>query len=338
MSGVGRRFARWRKLPFRRKVVAFVFGLALAALLVWGLEQLGQTLYEIKMDYYGVQDIWDYEAGTEKVYKDGELVIDVTFKIDSYGRRDTYQPDLQSGVNQYGIFLGCSYTFGHGVNSDETLPSRVAARLPNYRIMNYGQCGSSPNIILKQITDPMFREGFAERSGFVVYTFIDDHVPRTAGAYEKVGDSNPYYRLTENGGLAPVTNFEEWQPGARLMHTTVSQSGIAKYLNSGAPPEMTDKDYVLTARVIEELSVVMKRDYGAEHFVILFYPDSYLHDKMAPLLEGKGMTLLNYFEMLGGSIDDHKTLAGHPSAMAHDRVAERLVRDLREKGFVKTAD
>jgi len=330
-----RRFVGWKRLSAARKIGALLLGVALAAALVLGLEHAARVSYETHMNTFGVQDVWDFEAGTEKVFQDGRLVLDVTFKIDRYGRRDTIQPVVNLGTDKYGIFLGCSFTSGHGVDSDQTLASHVGAEVGDHRIYNYGRCGSSPNVILNQITQKGFRDGVPERSGFVVYTFIDDHVPRTVGAYEREGDNNPFFLTTAAGDLEPVLDFDRWKPGLRAKNTLVAHSNIVKYLNSRDTPDFPDEDLRLTARVIEEMATVARRDLGATHFIVLFYPDMEYATDMMDRLAGKNMILLNYSGILPGGPNQHKSLAGHPTPAAHRLVARRLVEDLRARGIVQ---
>ncbi|MEI6128295.1 MAG: hypothetical protein WCQ99_17240, partial [Pseudomonadota bacterium] len=62
---------------------------------------------------------------------------DAAYTIDEYGRR------LTPGLNEWGkdffiLFFGCSFTFGEGLQDNETLPFYVSEYAGRYRAYNYG--------------------------------------------------------------------------------------------------------------------------------------------------------------------------------------------------------
>jgi len=66
--------------------------------------------------------------------KGEEILYEVVYSIDAEGRRDTPTAHLQPDP-QFMLFFGGSYTFGEGVNDDETMPAQVSQLAPKYRAL-----------------------------------------------------------------------------------------------------------------------------------------------------------------------------------------------------------
>jgi len=45
-------------------------------------------------------------------------------------------------MNKVIVSLGCSWTYGHGLSADQTYSAHLQKRLPEYKIVNAGHCGS----------------------------------------------------------------------------------------------------------------------------------------------------------------------------------------------------
>ncbi len=76
---------------------------------------------------------------SRKLARDGQQIYDVKYSIGEDGFRLT--PNANSGVDRQINFLGCSFTFGEGLNDDQTLPHYAAQLLTGYRVKNYAMHG-----------------------------------------------------------------------------------------------------------------------------------------------------------------------------------------------------
>jgi hypothetical protein len=93
----------------------------------------------------------------------------------SHGLRATHF--VQSGKRKRSKkeiwILGCSFTYGWGVNDDETFAWLLQEKLPNYEVVNFGVCGYGTMHSLIQ-----FREALKERekpvTAVIVYASFHD--------------------------------------------------------------------------------------------------------------------------------------------------------------------
>jgi hypothetical protein len=92
------------------------------------------------------------------------------------------------------VFLGCSFSFGDGINDDETLPYYISKELNfNTFILNAGITGRSTNtaisILESDIIDQFVKN---KKIRFFVYSLIKDHIYRNFRSVDRVGDNKIY--------------------------------------------------------------------------------------------------------------------------------------------------
>ena len=131
-------------------------------------------------------------VGSERIY-------DVTYSIDDHGLRIT--PGVKASTAPRGAFLffGCSFTFGEGLNDDETLPYDFARELGfAYPVVNLGFSGYGPHQMLKRIESGMLDAVVSGPVRAAVYVALPSHVDRAAGRawWDPVG---PKYLLDSQG-------------------------------------------------------------------------------------------------------------------------------------------
>ncbi|HNY03187.1 MAG TPA: hypothetical protein PKG48_11395, partial [Bacteroidales bacterium] len=116
-----------------------------------------------------------------KTTADGGAVYDARYTIHD-GIRAT--PNSTDTAGRSAFFFGCSVTFGTGVNDDQTLPFYFnEAAGGHYRVYNFGLPGYGPHQMLALVESSRFGEIPAGREGkdIAVYSFIPDHIRRSAG-------------------------------------------------------------------------------------------------------------------------------------------------------------
>jgi len=93
------------------------------------------------------------------------------------------------------LFMGCSFTFGDGVEDDETLPSRFSEQLGwNANVVNLGVSGYGAHQVLRLLETGRLG-GAAPPVKHVIYQAIKAHVARTAGRF-RWGLDGPAYRIS----------------------------------------------------------------------------------------------------------------------------------------------
>jgi hypothetical protein len=235
------------------------------------------------------------------------------------------------------VFLGCSFTFGQGVNDTETLPYRVGA-LYNTTTLNFGGIGYGIHHVYK-----IFMDEYANASNygtFFVYTMLPDHVLRASGLYpwspgpsfKLAGDS-----LVYEGSLPPV-NYSVASYASLFGTFTFIKDMVINIQNKRRAKHVSPVEYEKAYWMMRKMDQYSRVSGG--HFLVLFWdnisekgdPNRYyrelLNDKLERLRK-EGVDVINVADIL--DIKDPKyyiPIDGHPNAMAYDTVAKYLVTHL----------
>ena len=121
--------------------------------------------------YFGDDDELGYAPApgrrvTSRKTMGKQLVYDVAYTFSGQGARVT-KGDRNGDT---WLFMGCSFTFGEGVNDDETLPAYFSAGLGHQaNVVNLGFHGYGPHQMLRSLETDRLRP------------LIDLHDPRARG-------------------------------------------------------------------------------------------------------------------------------------------------------------
>ncbi|MES2528065.1 MAG: hypothetical protein V4598_13305 [Bdellovibrionota bacterium] len=272
--------------------------------------------------------------------KSSRVKYKVHYSTDEYGNRKGHVvPDSKEGV----LFLGCSFTFGQGVNDEETFPFQFGKRT-GLNTYNLGVPGSSPSTILKSLEEEKvnFPDKLKKEVTTVVLTIIPDHLQRVVGTSSFFGTSEsnytyyPYYYL-EKGNLVSVPSFAEGGLDKNLTRL-LSYSNLMTV--SGAEyPVMGDEHYELFSRLVQKIQSHLRSKLNVKEFIVAIFPTGRSYSqlqKMKTTLIRDGMKVLDYsFIQAPFLMGDSYYLAydGHPSPKTYDLFTDLLVLDLTGKSL-----
>lgn len=264
----------------------------------------------------------------------GERIYEVDYTIDAHGRRvhPVRRPPVETTA--IGLFFGGSYTFGSGVEDGETLPARVEALTPSLRAINYGVPGWGPTQALELLQSKSVREGVPSAPRFGVFTFIDNHVDRVIGSFgvcSRWAADFPYYRL-ERGELVRVGTFSSARPLRAALYALLGSSHLVSEFTPVWPPR-ADEHYRITARVLVEARNAFAERFGSAPFHVLIYPGTRAAERMVPLLESAGISVLDYSHLFEPAGAWRLSPDPHPTPRAYQVLAAELVEDLRRLGI-----
>lgn len=268
-----------------------------------------------------------------QMYYDEEL-FDAKYTLNERNHRAT--PSCSGSPEADLLVFGCSFSFGHGLNDEETWPWLLAQDLgPSWCVENYAYMafGAQQMLLLleeNKITPPKAPERKA------LFLAIHDHIRRNSGLYFMEA---PRYELQDNGSLkrgastanAPVSIFYKLPAffnGSQFMRKACKQ--ILDKLIVMAEPELI-KPYV--AMLIESARLLREK-YGADLTVIL-WPDI---ENIAPELQRAGISvlyarrMLKDWERLGETA--YQIVPGreiHPNGKATHELAQALAHYYRNK-------
>lgn len=275
---------------------------------------------------------------------DGKEVFNYTYHTDDFRRRIT--PDGASDTLQGHalVFFGDSYTFGEGVNDDETLPNFVAKAAPDLAVYNYAFSGYGPNHMLARLESLDTRSEVPEAEVTGVYVFIPNHVRRVIGSFSVISWSrhSPWYVLGDDGLPRRLGSFQGERAGLTGWYDFLKGDYVIQYLGLDLPLRLAEPHHALTAAIIERSSVAFAKEFQGGKFYVVLYPatpgDEFPASQMGERLRARGLAVLDYTQLLPEPPESHFFLPfdSHPRPSAHALVAAQLAADLGISTSLKT--
>ena len=133
-----------KKLSRRWRIARTALGIAIAVLLaeaalrlVWTPPSVLSTQPVERHELYSIGNIPGIRGRTVSM----EFDLEFTHSAQGLRQRNVIGPEPPEGMTRRLLFLGDSFTYGHGVADDEAFVSRVAAALPGVEVANLGSSG-----------------------------------------------------------------------------------------------------------------------------------------------------------------------------------------------------
>lgn len=274
------------------------------------------------------------DSATDNYYKNGVRLYSVVYSTDAYGHRIT-PVEHRERRHKFLALFGCSIAFGLCVNDDQTIAACLGRRLPDYMPYNFAYQGYGAQQMLLTLQGPIESE-IQEKEGVGIYVFIMAHVSRAVGGMNFLnnwGRDCPCYYL-DGEELRRNGSFATAHPWRLMVLRLLGKSQTLKYCNFTWPLWTRRADVKLTARIIKEAEMVFHQRWPASPFYVVLYPDKItarLSHHIKPFLDEYGLRYIECPDIFDGRIPvELRTVdGGHPSAVANDIFAERLVEELR---------
>jgi len=256
----------------------------------------------------------------------GDTVFYVRYQSDSAGRR-VVPPDDTMQRDRFIAFFGCSRTFGHGLNEDETLPYFAQQDLKNYRAYNYAMEGYGTHQVYAQIAQGRLRKEIKEFSGIGIYGFSSDHIARNIGSlgvYNSWGKDMPYYVLSGDTVLrrGTFTTGRRWRS---FVYQMLWRSHFLRSIHFSLPIRLSQEDLELTVRLIVQSEKEFKRQFPTSDFYVVMLPSQHGLQVIRSMLVHRGIRVID----LTGIYAERDTAYfikndGHPSRLATGKMARAI--------------
>lgn len=276
-------------------------------------------------------------ARSTKTY-DGQVLFDAVYTTDEYGRRST----PAKSAKEFILFFGASFTFGYGVNDEETLPYQLARKVGGYRVYNYGLLGYGPQQMLAKLQSGELRGEVGEPTGVAIYVFIPDHVRRAIGSMRKVTQDARHFPCFEIDGdqLVHRGTFLTTRPRRLWLSRWINEEQILKFLGVDFPLRLSQRHLDLTARIVEESRKAFHAQFASDRFYVLLWPkgseDEFDGAQLIPAFEQAGAKILDYSDLVNTTETGYIVRPGvdrHPTARTFEAVAQALARDIPAPSF-----
>lgn len=316
---------------------------------ILSFEQLNNSnsYMENTPEYYQAINYLGY--GPSKNFKDtaikkvnNKVIYKVNYTINSDGLRETLSSNDKS--DKCLMFFGDSFTFGEGLNDNETLPYLVGEKANGkYKIYNFGFSGYGPHQMLSAIehgiTDKIIK-GCKESTA--IYIGQDDHIPRIAGkkSWDKHG---PKYLLV-NAEAVYQGHFDEGKKNlSPKIESLLEKSKMYKNLNNYINEQKSnvndkEKEYYrkLYIAILKKSQKLLKEKYNTKNFIVIFWNN---FDKESTV-NIKQLSFNSFEYYLQNDILPICTINckmyqikgdRHPNKLANEYIADFLIKKLNQK-------
>jgi hypothetical protein len=273
---------------------------------------------------------------------DGEPIYDATYSIDE--RRMRIAPPVRSDGPPDGClwFFGGSYTLGEGVQDNETMPYLVGLKTGGrYAVRNFAFHGYGAHQMLAQLRTGESEDRAGCEPTHVLYQGAIWHALRVAGRVSW-GEDAPRFVLDDDGSLVHRGKVKDIDFGGppekvlkRLQRSEIYTKHLAKYVDP-RKKQIDDEDVRLLFAVVEESASLIARAYPDAEFHVIFWDLNpwERNDLYVELLGRRGIPM----HRVSAAIPDYEPpkdaryhvhpVAGPPSALAHDRISDYVVREI----------
>ncbi len=288
--------------------------------------------------YYKPHSILGYgpekgiQATAQKHYGN-ELIYNVTYSIGTDGLRvGSYLADDSSpGV----LFFGGSFTFGAGVENDETLPYRFEEMSNGkFKSFNFGFHGYGPHQMLAILENGLEREIVGQNTPrYAIYQALPAHVARCTGrtSWDVFG---PRYTLDSDGEVHHAGQF--YKSLMNKVMLLISRSTVLSRIRLALQREDSN-DLKLFFGIIRKAQDIFKERYGGEFLVLLWdQNDNPAYQEILAGLKRYGMTVIEIEEILQDFKENKQKylikipVEYHPNEVAYDLIADYLLTLLRD--------
>lgn len=308
----------------------------------------GGSINQLNSTYgYTVKDI--PSISHIKVLKSGDTIYnchysimhDTGFNKQDINHRVGFRPE-QAGDSEL-VFLGCSFTFGSGIDDTATLPY-LAGKYGNIASLNMGGSGWGTHHVYQLYTHKYNNIPDHKKRVFI-YSFIPDHVVRAKCIYSW-SLNDPYFEakgdsLHLTGSAYKHSSYARWHVATRILSLNRILSFVSDLGNilitMSASKNINDEDYKRVALMMENINASVK-SHG-DRFIIVHWndykgptpkdPPYVSKEKMAAIftqLQAQGAEIVNVTDVVDmNNPANFIANDNHPNHNANGLIARKLV-------------
>lgn len=265
----------------------------------------------------------------QRMTRKGHEIYDVKYTFNSKGWRITPEadPDAENDL----LLFGCSFTFGTGLEDEQTWAWRLASLLGSkWQVDNYASGGSSINQALCMLEHNLVEKPTGRRR-YALYLAIEHHLLRN-----DYFPWMPHYELNAAGEPAAGG-----KPRYRLLYRlpeTFNGSQLAREIRSIAMANLmkhADAGVDLYLGMIKKCANILESEYQTK-LIVLLWPDiEYIKDRLeemgiTAILARTMLTEWNTPEDYGYKYRIDRRYENHPNQLATSQLASGLARYFKQ--------
>lgn len=284
----------------------------------------------------------------------GEIIYDVTYSTNENGWRKI--PSSNANSKKCFLFFGDSFTYGEGLNDDETLPFFFGKEMKDYQIFNFGYHGYGPHQALALILSGEVERVLSDKkceSINALYESLIDHIRRANGLawWEQDNNKNiPKFKIINNQ-VVWINANKNLKEKINLIH----ELSLTKYGRTSYLLKMLDiqtyefkQEYnELYFAILSTIENELKTRLNASFTLFLWDTSNLSKDlekrEFEAILKWLKNGQMQYFLMsqVADDYKDNRLKYGihkddlHPNALANEKIAEFLATKIKN-GEIKS--
>ncbi|MBT5094549.1 MAG: hypothetical protein HOM21_09920 [Halobacteriovoraceae bacterium] len=301
----------------------------------------GKTVPELATNSYDnkIAKFLGHYIKTDRSYRHikryrGKAVYDVTYQIDSFGRRKT----LRNNINNKNalVLFGGSFGFGEGLMQENTLLGKLSNLNPKHNYYNYSMRGTSMGETLLWIDKLLTQRELPEKNKTAIFLFGDFQLLRIHNSLSHVasnGGNSPNFYLHEDQRVYGGAPFVKDHPLKTWLYQLLYKSRLIRYLKLDYPlvyGHYQESDYQLFTSLTKRAFLRLKENFGFQRAVVIVYGSFFNLTPLVKQLEANQIEVLDYSKMFSEKDWYDYTIPHdqHPNSKATELLANKLYSDL----------
>lgn len=288
-------------------------------------EGVYENYYQIKHPVLGYAPHKSIVRESARKYKGDQLIYDVQYTINKNGLRKSSDRTYTEGNNCL-IMFGGSFTFGEGLNDNETMAYHASTLLGStYNVYNFGLHGYGPHQMLSALEHRLVDEiTMCKKDSYIIYHSLATHIRRSAGlsSWDHYG---PRYELDSNGTAVFKGYFNNGFNSSRIAKKLRKSHIFANMF--GVNRALTEKDVELYLAIVKKAkSLAMKRLQNSTFHIIYWGIGTDRDKELQAAFSNNEINNYQVSNILPGyseNMDRYKIkYDGHPNALANREIAQ----------------
>jgi hypothetical protein len=262
---------------------------------------------------------------------DTAIMYDVIYSFDAYSRRVTPLEKTKK-QNKFLSLLGCSFTYGNGLNDNETINYYLANAQTEYYPYNYGIGGGALNMHLALAQQDDFMKDVSEKTGAFVYVFIEDHVNRVNGKNNSLQHMaiTPYFEENKIGRMVNKGSISKTRPFYTNSVKFITKVFGNNILKGRAFPAPTNEDETYFCKLVVETKKTLAEKFPNSPFVFYSHPFSGVSEVLKNCLIDNAIIFKQGLNLNSAEGNwNISPLDSHPNSAANKKVAEDILEFLK---------
>ena len=289
-------------------------------------------------NYFTADDILGYAPNkgitvNSKLSIKGKQYYDVAYTINDKGLRISPPSDRHRCV----LFFGDSFTFGEGLEDNETLPYLVG-ELSKAQVYNFGFHGYGPHQMLAAIEQGMLDKIVDCQPSLIAYEGFIGDIYRSAGRapWDRHG---PKYAIAANGTVKYQGHFDDNFTKSKAIAFIKEQVEKSYFYKKFFKYNVLidGKDIKLFVEIVNASYARLREKYPNADFHVLFwdnYPENKLSKQVIAGLSSKSFQLDLISQILPNFWENESRYEipdeQHPNALANQYIAEYMVEEIMD--------